>query len=82
MTQTAFNHLPYAEKLRIITFEAVDLETKEKKFHHVRLMQFENIYIEVFFDKRTAEIANIRSFTNTIELWDYLEKIDISCLFS
>lgn len=81
MTKVQFDYLSYPAKLHLIMAGAVEIGKKQNLMHHIRLMQFENFYIEVYFNNNKAEMATIRSFTNTAELKYYLEQIDITELF-
>ena len=48
----------------------------------VLLFHMSRFYAEVFFDPRTDEVVNTRSFDSTDELQPYLEQIDLAPLFA
>jgi hypothetical protein len=78
MTTREFDNLDWEEKIKLICFEAVDLDIREENCHWIKLMQLNNFYIEIYFQHTECAISYIRSFTNTGELNYYLDKIDIS----
>jgi hypothetical protein len=59
----------------------VHIATRTTFFCNVALYQVDDIYVEMFYKKRSNEVERMRSFQSTDMLAPYLSQIDISRLF-
>jgi hypothetical protein len=82
MEMKEFDLMEGKEKIVWLCREAVLLGIRKDGCSIISLFQLGNFYVEVYFHSAQDCIRNIRCFTGTAELSEYLEEVDISGLFS
>ena len=58
------------------------LMTREENDCRVDLFKLNTYYVEVYYNMPDYSIEDIKSFKSEVFLTDYLELIDIDCLFT
>ncbi|QXV63654.1 hypothetical protein INP83_11060 [Mucilaginibacter sp. 21P] len=75
MTQLEFNALDLPEKAEAVWLGTF-LADREAEGMVVQLYALTGFYVEVYYDRKTNKIADLRSFTATQQLAPYLSQIN------
>ena len=78
MNHFEFMQLAASEQYQLIDTHGVQIAQREDGINKYFLYQLHSFYVEGKFNCKSQTPAGIRSFTSTLALEGYLEKIDIS----
>jgi hypothetical protein len=78
MTHFEFMQLSPGVQYQLMAMEGVQIAQRDDGLNKYFLYQLDSFYIEGKFHCNPHRLAGIRSFTSTMALESYLEKIDIS----
>jgi hypothetical protein len=77
MRPDEFHLLPYHHQTETL-LKATFLADRVTPQYYVRLYNFDNFYIEAYFDHRSQLIIHYRAFAQTVFVLPYLEELDIA----
>lgn len=80
MTPSEFDLLSINDRETLVYLEGVFIAVRQEPEFIIRLYQFNDFYVELFYHPVQDSPVCIRSFNTTILLEPYLKDIDISAL--
>jgi hypothetical protein len=78
MDITDFNFMDGIAKTEVLASEGVFLAERNDGCFRISLYQVKDFYVEIYYHKTRFFYICIRSFTESSELYPYLQDIDIS----
>jgi hypothetical protein len=80
MTPAEFDMLSIDDRETLVYLDGVFIAARQEPEFIIRLYQFNDFYVELFYHSVQDSPVCMRSFNNTILLEPYLKNIDISAL--
>lgn len=80
MTHHEFIQLCPGEQYQLMALQGIQVAQREDGINKYYLYQLDSFYVEGKFHCKPHRLAGIRSFSSTMNLDTYLDKVDISSL--
>ena len=78
MTLYQFRSLPKDMQAQLVKQKGLYLFGRTTRHAYVKLYQVDNMYVELYFDKKMSFVAIVNAFEDTERLEPYLQLVDVS----
>lgn len=82
MTDRLYTSNKEIERARALWEKGVLLAERTDGYHHLKLYQLHNVYLEVTWHTHFNIVTRVSSFSDTDRLAPYLENISLDALFA